>query len=251
MADHVAVGVVNCDKAVGIILKSLQKLVCNRVRVHLGMGGERRGIEAARDIDLIFALGRRRGLAVKEARDMAELLRLGDAELLKPCLGDNLAEEVVHAAARTARAEKIIFKLIPVAREAEERNIRTTSARTGVIIAYERLSKLNGAILTVVGVHHDVTVLHAGVVADDVAGNVLVGHGSVIGGLARLVLVLDGLFNRINALADAVYDAGVGRIGKSVLLRAVHTVIAAHSRSDNGVAYRSELLFKAGDILKC
>ena len=119
MADHIAVGIVHDDETVRIVLESAQKLVRDVIRIHFGMGGERGGIEAALDLDLILAFGRFRGLAVEEASDMTELLSLRDAQLFDSGTGDDFTEKVVHSAACPHRAKEVVLELIPVAREAE------------------------------------------------------------------------------------------------------------------------------------
>ena len=65
----------------GFAMYSAQKLVRDVVRVHLRVRREGGGVEAARDVHLVLAGGRHGRFAVEEARDVAELLRLGDAEL--------------------------------------------------------------------------------------------------------------------------------------------------------------------------
>ena len=79
MADHVAVGVVDDDQAVflRIGVEPREDLRRHREGVHLGVRGERGGVEARGDVDLVLAFGRLGGLAVEEARHVAELLRLG------------------------------------------------------------------------------------------------------------------------------------------------------------------------------
>ena len=199
------------------------------------MRSERRGIEAAGDIDLILSFRRRRRLAVKEARDMAELLRLGNSQLLNAGLGNNLTEQIVHAAACASCTEKIILKLVPITRETEECDGGTARTRASVIVADKGLRKLNRAILTIVGVHYDIAVLHAGIVANNIARDVLVGHRSIIRRFTSLVLALDGFFNGIYALADAINNARISRVGKSILLSAIHTVVATHGSTDDGI----------------
>ena len=207
--------------------------------------------EGVVDLPLILALGRRGGLAVEEARHVAELLRLRDAQLPEAGLGDDLAEEVVHAAAGPAGAEQIVLELVPVAREAEVGDLRTARAIARIVVADERLRELDRAVLAVVGVHHDVAVLHAGVVADHVARDVLVGHRSVVGRLACLVLLLDGLLDSGRAAALAVDDAFERRVGELVLLRAVHAVVATHRSADRGVANGGEFSLEArGSVLR-
>ena len=97
---------------------------------------------------------------------MAELLRLGEAQLADAGPGDDLAEEVVHAAAGAHRAEEVVVELVPVAREAEERHLRARGALARVVVADERLRELDGAVLAVVRVHDAVAVAHAGVFQD-------------------------------------------------------------------------------------
>ena len=250
VADHVAVGVVDDDEAVGVRLQSLQKLVRHVVGVHLRMRGERRGIEAALDLDLVLALAGGRGLAVEEARDVAELLGLGDAELADAGLGYYFAKKVVHAAACAHRSEEVVLELVPVAGEAEEGHLRAGGALTGVVVAYESLGQLDGAVLAVVGVHDHIAVLHAVVAADHIAGNVLVGHRGTVGRDACLILGLDALFDRRGLLALAADDAVVGLARKLPVLDAVHAIVAAHGCTDRRVSDGGQLGFEAGDVLK-
>ena len=105
MADHVAVGEVHHDEGVWVVLKALQQLRRDIVGIHLRVRGEGGGVEAAGDVHLVLALVGNGRFAVEEARDMAELLGFGDAELAKAGVGHDLAEEVVHAASRAHRSE--------------------------------------------------------------------------------------------------------------------------------------------------
>ena len=250
VAHHVAVRVVDDDEAVGVVLQALQQFVRHVVGVHLRMGGERGGIEAALHLHLVLARAGRCRLAVEEARDMAELLRLGEAQLADAGLRDDLAEEVRHAAARAHRAEQVVLELVPVAREAEEGDLRARTAHAGVVVAHERLGELDRAVLAVVRVHHDVAVLHARVVAHDVAGNVLVGHRRAVGRLARGVLVLDARLDGRRPPALAADDAVVGFARERPVLHAVHAVVAAHRGADHGVADGGEFLLQAGDVFE-
>ena len=250
VADHVAVGVVDDDEAVGVVLQALQELVGHVIRIHLRVGSERRGIEAALDLDLVFALAGGRRLTIEEARHMAELLGLREAKLANAGLGDDFAEEVIHSAAGTHRAEQIVLKLVPVAGEAEERHLRAGRALAGVVVADEGLGQLDGTILAVVGMHHDVAILHAGVAADHVARDVLVGHGSTVGRDASLILGLDALFDCRGLLALAADDAVVGLAGELPVLHAVHAVVAAHCGADSRIADGGELGLEAGDVFE-
>ena len=252
VADHVAVRVVDDDEAVGIVLETPQELVRHVVRLHLRMRGERRRVEARLDLDLVLTRRGRRGLAVEEARHVLDLLRLRKAELLEAGLRDDLAEEVVHAAARAHRAEEIVLELVPVAREAEERHLRLRGETrlVGIVRRDERLRQLDRAVLAVVRVHDDVAVLQAGIVADHVARDVLIRHGRIVRRLAVLILALHGLLDRRRGLAGAGDDAVVGLARQLVVLRAVHAVVAAHRRADYGVPDRCELGLEARDVLK-
>ena len=250
VADHVAVRVVYDDEPVGVVLQAAEQFVRHVVGVHLGVRGERRGVEARFHLDLVFALGRRRGLAVEETRDVAELLGLREAELADASLRDDLAEEVIHAAARAHRAEQVVLELVPVAREAEERHLRPRTALARIIVAHERLRQLNGAVLTVVRVHDDVAILHARIVANHVAGDVFVGHRRTVGRLTVFIFRLHRLLDRRGLLALAADDAVVGLARERPVLHAIHAVVATHRRADLRIADGGEFLFQAGDVFE-
>ena len=163
---------------------------------------------------------------------------------------ETTSQKVVHSTARAHRAEEVVLELVPVAREAEVRHLRTRAALASVVVADKRLGELDRAVLAVVGVHHDVAVLHAGVVADDVARDVLVGHGRPVGRLAALVLRLDALLDRRGLLALAADDAVVRLARELPVLHAVHAVVAAHRGADRGAPDSGELGFEAGDVLQ-
>ena len=252
VADHVAVRVVDDDESVRIVLETLQKLVRDVVGLHFRMRSERRRVKAALDFNLILAGGRRRRLAVEEARDMLDLLRLRKAKLLEASLGDDLAEKVVHAAASAHRTKEVVLELVPVARKAEERDgrLRLLVRRIRIVLRHERLRELDRTVLTVVGVHDDVAVLHAGIVANHIARNVLVRHLGAVRRLARRIFALHGLLDRRGLLADAADNAVVGLGRELVVLRAVHAVVAAHRRTDRGIANGRKLGLETRDVLE-
>ena len=124
VADHVAVRVVDGDEGVGIGFQILEKLVGDDVRLHFRVAGEGGGIEASGYLHLVLVFKRRRGLAVEEAGHVAELLRLGDAQLLQPGMRDHLAQQVLHAAAFVHWAHDVLGQLIVVAGESHIDDLR-------------------------------------------------------------------------------------------------------------------------------
>ena len=250
VADHVAVGIVHHDEAVGVVLQALEEFVGDVVGLHLGVRGEGGGVEAAGHFHLVLALVGLGALAVEEAGDVAELLSLGQAELADAGLGDDLAQEHIHGAVAAHRAEEVVIELVPVAGEAEVDDLGAAGARTSVVVAHEGLGQLDGAILAIVGVHHAVAVLDAGVIADDGAGDVLIGHRVAVGGLLGVVGGLDGLLDGGEALALGVDQALEGLGGQRPVLGAVHRVVAAHSRADDAAADLGHHALELGEVFQ-
>ena len=181
---------------------------------------------------------------------MTELLRLREAQLANARAADNFAQQVVHAAARAHRAEQVVLEFVPVAREAEIGDLRTRRARTRIVVGHKRLRELDRAILAVVGMHDDIAILHARVVAHHAAGDVLVGHGRAVGRLRVGVERLDGFLDGRDLLPFARDDAVVGGAGERPVLHAVHAIVAAHDRADRGVAHGGKFLLEARDVFK-
>ena len=98
--------------------------------------------------------------------------------------------------------------------------------------------------------HHRIAVLHAGELADHVAGDVFVRHLRAVGRLARGVFGLHRLLGRSGMLALRRHETLVGLRGQRPVLGAVHAVVAAHHRADGGVANGLQLLIEAGDIFE-
>ena len=250
MAHHVAVGEVDCDEGVGVRLQPLQQGLRDGLGIHFGVAPEGCGVEAARNVHLILAGVGDGRLAVEEARHVAELLRLGDAQLAQARAGDDLAEQVVHAAVGIHRPEQVVLELVPVAGEAEVGDLRPARALSGVVVADESLGELDGAILAVVGVHDAIAVAHTVIAADHVAGDVLVGHlGAVRRAISR-VGGLDGAFGVGGGPAPRLDEAGKGGVRQGILARAVHGVVAAHHGADAAAADLAHLEAQASQVLE-
>ena len=250
VADHVAVGVVDDDEAVGIVLQALEQLVGDVVGLHLRVRGEGGRVEAAGHLHLILAGIGLGALAVEKAGDVAELLRLGQAELADAGLGDDLAQEHVHGAVAAHRAKKVILELVPIAGEAQVGDLGAAGTHAGVVVADKGLGQLDGAILAIVGVHHAVAILDARVIADDGAGDVLVGHRVAVRRLLRVIGRLHGLLDGGETLALGIDQALEGLGGQRPVLGTIHRVIPAHRRADDAAADLGHHALKLGQILE-
>ena len=123
-------------------------------------------------------------------------------------------------------------------------------ARAGVVLAGEGLCELEGAVLTVVGVHHNIAVADAREAADGVARDVLVVHRLPVGRVVGRVGSLHRLHRRGSLAPLAQDQTVVGLIGQAVVLGAVHAEVAPHDRADAAAAHGLDLDFQAAEILQ-
>ncbi len=181
---------------------------------------------------------------------MAELLRLRQTKLANARLGNDLAEQIVHAATRAHRAQEVILELIPISREAEERHLRACTALTRIIVTHKRLRQLNRTVLTIVRVHDNIAILHARVIANHIARNVFIRHRRAIRRLTRVIFRLDRILNRGRLLALAAHNAIIRLARQRPIFDAVHAIITTHRRANLRVAHRGEFLFQTRDVFK-
>ena len=168
---------------------------------------------------------------------MLEFLGLGEAQLFQAALRDDLAEQVVHAAAFVHGGQGAELEFVVVAGEAAVHHVHLFPAAAGVIILDEVLGELDGAVLAEVEVHHGVAVLHAGVIAYDGGGDVFVHDGQAVGVFQGGVGVVEGGFGVRGSGAFGFGDGVIGSIGELPFLAAVHGVVAAHDGADGGYAH--------------
>ena len=98
--------------------------------------------------------------------------------------------------------------------------------------------------------HHGVAILHTRIVADDIAGDVLVRHLRPVGSLAGFIFRLHGLFSRCGLLALCGNDALVCFRSEFPVLGAIHSIVASHDRADHSIADGRKLLVETGDIFQ-
>ena len=229
VAHHVAVGEVEDDDVVLLLVDALDDRVGHLVGAHLGLQVKRRHFLRGRGRNQNSVLAGEHALlaAVEEERHVRVLLRFGNAQLRLAHLGKVLAHGHVQRLRRIGqqhvRHRRVVLGHAHI-RQREEAALARKALEVGI---YEGAGNLAGAVGAEVEEHHRIVGLHHAVFVNDGGQHEFVGQ--VLARLVHhLVGILDGL-HRVGSLnALAKHHGVVGFFHALPGVVAVHGVETAH-----------------------
>ena len=233
MADHVAVGVVQDDHVVLVLVDAGQHSLRDLVGAHFGLDVEGGNLLGGRGGHQDAILAREDALlaAVEEEGDVGVLLGLGNAQLGLAALGEVLAHGHGQALRRIGDGHVGHRRVVLRHADVVQREEAVLALKAGEIRIHEGAGDLTGAVGAEVEEHHGVVGLDRAVCIQHGGQHKLVGQ--VLAGLIdHFIGIADGLHGVVCRNALGADHGVVGLLHALPGEVAVHGVQAAHGGGD-------------------